>query len=72
MSNQTRLMPVVPLKGVVLFPGMLPYIMAVAGGALIFTTIEEIPHIASERDNDKGTLAFTVGFALVMLMIFLM
>ena len=66
------LLGVITIVLVVLFPGMLPYIMAVAGGALIFTTIEEIPHIASERDNDKGTLAFTVGFALVMLMIFLM
>ena len=56
---------------VVLFPGSLPYIMAVAGGALIYTTIEEIPHIASHKDNDKGTMAFVAGFAIVMFLIFL-
>ncbi|MCR4895199.1 MAG: manganese efflux pump [Lachnospiraceae bacterium] len=65
----------IPLLGIitvvvsVLFPNLLPCIMAVAGGALIFTTIEEIPHIASGKDNDKGTIAFAVGFALVMLMV---
>ena len=67
----------IPLLGiitvviVVLFPEALPYIMAIAGGALIFTTIEEIPHIASRKDNDKGTIAFVIGFALVMLMVYL-
>ena len=67
----------IPLLGiitvviVVLFPDSLPYIMAVAGGALIFTTIEEIPQIASKKDNDKGALAFIAGFVIVMFMIFL-
>ena len=67
----------VPLLGIftviiaVLFPESLPYIMAVAGGAMIYTTIEEIPQISTKQDNDKGALAFIIGFALVMLMIFL-
>jgi zinc transporter ZupT len=65
------LLGVVTVVIVVLFSGSLPYIMAVAGGALIYTTIEEIPHIASHKDNDKGTLAFVAGFAIVMLLIFL-
>ena len=56
---------------VVLFPNFLPYIMAVSGGALVYTTIEEIPQIALKKDNDRGALAFTIGFAIVMLMIFL-
>ena len=56
---------------VVLFPGFLPYIMALSGGALVYTTIEEIPQIATEKDNDRGALAFAVGFAIVMLMIFM-
>ena len=66
----------VPLIGVftvvivTLFPGALPYVMAAAGAAMIFTTIEEIPQLASEKDNDKGTLAFVFCFALVMLMVF--
>lgn len=67
----------IPLLGIitvvliVLFPGLLPYIMSVSGGALVYTTIEEIPQIALKQDNDRGALAFTVGFAAVMLMIFI-
>ena len=67
----------VPLLGIftviisVLFPKALPYIMSVAGGAIIYSIIEEIPQIASKKDNDKGTLAFVSGFALVMFMIFI-
>lgn len=66
----------IPLFGIItvivslLFSGILPYVMAVAGGALIYTTIEEIPVLASKKDNDKGALAFVIGFAVVMFMIF--
>ena len=66
----------IPLLGIItviislLFPDALPYIMALAGGALIYTTIEEIPQHASRKDNDKGAFAFVIGFAIVMLMIF--
>lgn len=66
----------VPLVGaitvviVTLFPGSLPFVMTAAGAAMIYTTIEEIPQLASGKDNDKGTMAFILGFALVMLMIF--
>ena len=63
------LLGIVTVVLVVLFPSVLPYVMAVAGGALIYTTIEEIPQIALKKDNDKGALAFVAGFALVMLMI---
>ena len=54
----------IPLLGIItviislLFPDALPYIMALAGGALIYTTIEEIPQLASRKDNDKGAFAF--------------
>ncbi|MCR5502982.1 MAG: manganese efflux pump [Lachnospiraceae bacterium] len=65
------LLGIITVVAVVLFPDMLPRIMAVAGGALIYTTVEEIPQIASKKDNDKGALAFAAGFAVVMLMIFL-
>ena len=67
----------VPLAGVftvvaaVLFPAVLPYVMSFAGGAMIYTTVEEIPQLATEQDNNKGTLAFVIGFAAVMLMIFM-
>jgi len=64
----------IPLLGIItvivalLFPAALPYIMACSGGAIIYATIEEIPLIATKKDNDKGALAFVVGFAIVMLM----
>ena len=45
--------------------------MAFAGGALVYTTIEEIPQISLKKDNDRGTLVFVAGFVIVMLMIFL-
>lgn len=63
------LLGIVTVVVIVLSPGALPYIMAAAGGALIYTTIEEIPQIASGKDNDKGALAFVIGFAVVMLML---
>ncbi len=64
----------VPLVGVltlllcVLFPSALPWMMSAAGGAMIYTIVEEIPQMASVKGNDKGTVAFVVGFALVMLL----
>ena len=66
----------IPLFGIItviislLFSNVLPYVMALAGGALIYITIEEIPQLASNKDNDKGALAFVIGFAVVMFMIF--
>ena len=67
----------IPLFGIItvivslLFTNVLPYVMALAGGALIFTTIEEIPLLGSKEDNDKGVLSFVAGFVIVMLMIYL-
>ena len=67
----TPLLGIITVVVVVLFPAILPYTMAAAGGALIFTTVEEIPQIASGKDNDKGAFAFVAGFAAIMLMVFL-
>ncbi|MCR5293399.1 MAG: manganese efflux pump [Eubacterium sp.] len=67
----------IPLFGIItvivslLFTNVLPYVMALAGGALIYTTIEEIPLLGSKEDNDKGVLSFVAGFVIVMLMIYL-
>ena len=67
----------VPLMGVitialaVLIPAMLPYLMAAAGGAMIFNTVEEIPNMAEDDGNDKATFAFIIGFAAVMLLFFM-
>ena len=55
---------------VTLFPEALPYIMGGAGGAMIYTIIEETPVMISEKDNDRGALAFVIGFAVIMLLIF--
>lgn len=55
---------------VTLCPQLLPYIMGVAGGAMIYTIIEETPVMISKKDNDRGALAFVIGFAVIMLLIF--
>ena len=55
---------------VTLFPDSLPYIMAVAGGAMIYSIVEEIPVMISKKDNDSGALTFVIGFAVIMLLIF--
>ena len=55
---------------VTLFPETLPYIMGGAGGAMIYTIIEETPVMISKKDNDRGALAFVIGFAVIMLLIF--
>ncbi len=65
----TPLVAVFILVIVTLFPELLPYIMAVAGGAMIYTIIEETPVMISKKDNDRGALAFVIGFAIIMLLI---
>ncbi len=52
-----------------LFPVSLPYLMAIAGGAIIFTTIEELPLMIGDKDNDTGSFAFVIGFSIIMLLI---
>ncbi len=65
----------VPLAAVIvlivslLFPVSLPYLMAIAGGAMIFTTIEELPLMIGDKDNDTGAFAFVIGFSIIMLLI---
>ncbi len=66
----------VPLVGIIIlivtliFPAILPYLMYIAAGAMIYTVIEEMPQMSAARDNDKGAVSFIIGFAAVMLMIF--
>ncbi len=55
---------------VLLFPTALPFIMAMAGGAMIYTTVEELPLMTGRKDNDSGALAFVIGFSMIMLLIF--
>ncbi len=62
------LMGLLTLLVIVVVPPVLPYVMAVAGGAMIYTIVEEIPQMSSGSENDKGALAFVVAFAVLMLM----
>lgn len=52
-------------------PQFLPYILALAGGSMIFNTVEEIPTMSVDEDNDKATISFIIGFSLIMLMFFI-
>lgn len=55
----------------VLFPGVLPFVMALTGGAITFLVIEEnIPSMQAEKHSDKGTLTFAVFFCLMMALTF--
>ena len=46
---------------------VLPYMLAFAAGAMIYVVVEElIPEANEGNDNNRGTLAFALGFALMM------
>ena len=46
---------------------LLPYMLAFAAGAMIYVVVEElIPEANEGTDNNRGTIAFAMGFALMM------
>lgn len=46
---------------------LLPYMLAFAAGAMIYVVVEElIPEANEGNDNNRGTIAFALGFALMM------
>ncbi|MDE7268926.1 MAG: ZIP family metal transporter [Acetatifactor sp.] len=48
---------------------ILPYMLAFAAGAMIYVVVEElIPEAGEGEHSDMGTIAFAVGFALMMML----
>ena len=48
---------------------ILPYMLAFAAGAMIYVVVEELIPEASEGEHSNlGTVAFAVGFALMMVL----
>lgn len=46
---------------------VLPYMLAFAAGAMLYVVVEElIPEVNEGKDNNRGTIAFAIGFALMM------
>ena len=66
-----------PLLGIAMvilvtaFPGILLFVMAIAGGAIAFLVIEEnIPSMCTGKHSDKGTISFALFFCLMMVITF--
>ena len=48
---------------------ILPYMLAFAAGAMIYVVVEELIPEASEGEHSNlGTIAFAIGFALMMML----
>lgn len=47
----------------------LPYLLSFAAGAMLYVVVEElIPEMSGEPHSNAGTIAFSVGFALMMVL----
>ncbi|MBP5555227.1 MAG: manganese efflux pump [Lachnospiraceae bacterium] len=64
-----------PIIGIVtviiagLFPPILPYVMSLSAGAMIYTIVESmIPEMIEGEVSDRVVLAFAAGFSLMMLL----
>ncbi len=52
-----------------LFVPVMPYLLSFAAGAMIYVVIEElIPEMSEEPHSDTGTIAFALGFAVMMIL----
>lgn len=48
---------------------VLPYLLAFAAGAMIYVVVEElIPEASEGEHSNTGTIAFAVGFVLMMIL----
>ena len=67
--------PILGIAAIILvnaFPAVLPFLMAFAGGAMMFLVIEEsIPAMFTKKHSDKGTLSFAFFFAIMMVITFI-
>lgn len=55
----------IPAAGLV-FPA-LPYLLSFAAGAMLYVVVEElIPEMSQGEHSNVGTLAFALGFTLMM------
>ena len=48
---------------------VLPYFLSFAAGAMIYVVVEElVPEMSEGQHSDWGTIAFMLGFALMMIL----
>ena len=48
---------------------VLPYLLAFAAGAMMYVVVEElIPEMSEGRHSNRGTIAFSLGFVLMMIL----
>ena len=48
---------------------VLPYLLSFAAGAMVYVVVEElIPEMAEGQHSNIGTIAFTAGFVLMMVL----
>ena len=48
---------------------VLPYLLSFAAGAMMYVVVEElIPEMAEGKHSNVGTIAFMIGFCLMMIL----
>ena len=56
------------LASAIILPA-LPYLLSFAAGAMIYVVVEElIPEMSQGKHSDIGTIAFAIGFSVMMIL----